>query len=577
MLDEAIAVALWWIVLFSASFLFSTLLEHVVSVISMTIISGIGLFALTITVMDGLGGSLSGVTDEDPALWAIMLIPAFAAGSYFAFSRGELLRSRRRWAVAAVAFAAVAVVTVATAIGSVRFATRYERALVQHVRPAAVSRDARVVALWGLRLPVTLGIFRRVPVRLPSLPRADSYRSRHLVLVDTDSGRELLVRRGLGTGAVSPDGRLLAVIPEAFALTWRLQLSGMPTKGVEIRRVRDGHLVYAGWREDYARFGAPHDVLLQWSPDSSWLAIESVYRWQWHRLLLMRRDGRHPVGLHLAPEYNLNPPSTCQASSRATPQRWAWNPRGGGMYLLTDDAPRPTGTLVLARCDLPSGAVTPIWKPAAELPPEYDWLSGAVAPSPDGRLLAVGMAAVPFQPSPYGGRPEPSWNGRSLVFVFLLSPDGSRRQLLSRSGFRYLDHNYRCGVTDWAWSKDGTRLWYLVKSEYGDKRDLFLWRKGDTAATPLALPPDYVAERIAALPGRAEALVWGRDAAFIADERGRIRRLPGVAASYDARQRLLLGVDGRGRAVVCDVNLWGGAGCLGLVDLDTGNFKQVYP
>jgi hypothetical protein len=396
------------------------------------------------------------------------------------------------------------------------------------------------------------------------------------VLADIESGRDLLVRRGDNTAAVSTDGRFAAVFLEPFALTWwrgTVDLGPVVSR-VEIRDLRTRRLIFCGrpsGLEDYRR---SQPQLVAWSPDASWIALqlrrEDGSRAPYDGVLLIRADGRRCFELPLWPGW--------YTEIEKPHKRWAWSASGRAVYaLVAETGQTARATPGLVRCVLPEGRSVVIWRPpsASQLPAGYGWVTAGVSASPDGRWIAVGLVAVPFRLGPNGEGPVyPVLHDKTLVDVYLAASSGKGSSFLGRTA---LDHGF--DSLDYVWRQDGKALHYLVRPESAVGGDLRSWREGESRATSVALPPETWPREIAGLPNGNDVLVWGRDDVLLLHEQGNTRPFPNARVRSLSREYRLLGLDAHGRAIVCNerTDTQQEATMLGAVNLATGDVKQVYP
>jgi hypothetical protein len=294
-------------------------------------------------------------------------------------------------------------------------------------------------------------------------------------------------------------------------------------------------------------------------------------------LLLMRPDGSHSQWLTLWPH--------CDSGVESFDRRWDWDPSGKAVYVLTTDSPFQSrsrdrlGRRRLVRYLLPGGAVNDVWDPgsAIQLPGGYDWWTGYVSVSPDGRSVAVAFVAVPYQSTQQGRRPMLEWDDSAIVFAFLVPTDGEQPFLLSRAAVRA---NLLTGSQplptsndlDFVWSKDGKRLYYWTEpAGRSGTPELHVWKRGEREAAVLQW---FGAHGAAASPENSDLLVRGDDVLLV-DNHGSVRTYlnAGVRDLFQKGYRLL-GLDAHGRAVVCSETE---STMLGTVDLDTGELKNIYP
>jgi ABC-type transport system involved in multi-copper enzyme maturation permease subunit len=569
-ISGAFAFASWWVVLFSAAVLFSTLLEHMVSAFLAAILLSFGTLVLVSAMVRLWGGSLLGSNPwNDASLWALAMTTGLLLGSLTAFSRGEILRSGRKWLFGICVSVLSAGAVVLLVVGGFRWAMRYERVRVERVDRLGLFSNGGIASAEAMRCSFK---WEKTPEGWRPLRAMD--RTKHLVLVDLKTGRELFVRRGRGVAAVSDDGRLVALVTQPFTLTWRPD-GYWYTSRVETRDLKTGSLLYRGWPREFPKdrnISPSRDSVesAEWSPDGSWLALQERRWGDW--VQLMRPDGGGARAIPLWPY--------CDLELGGPSRPWDWDPSAAAVYLLVPDtreSARPTPGL--GRCRLPEGQPTPIWNPqsAARLPADYDWVTAHISVSPDGDWIAVGLVAAPYKcgPNPEGPRTPglyvPGLYKNALVFVFLVAADAKQSFLLSRrsfqNGFKSLDY---------AWSKDGKCLYYLVRSEALGS-DLRVWRHQQERGRPLLLPPGCFAQGIAILPKSGRLLIWASHDVLLADERDQVQPFPNARVRSLAQQYSLLGLDREDRAIVQESGLPWKSNMLGAVDLATGALRQIYP
>ncbi|HUT75684.1 MAG TPA: ABC transporter permease subunit [Armatimonadota bacterium] len=562
-------LAPWWFVVFLASVLFSTMLEHLLSAFMGTVVFGLGLLALVAPMAEVWGGSLVG---SDPAdsigVWALAMTPGLLLGSLIAFSRGEMLRSRSRWVLGVGVWALYAGTVVLLISGTVHWATRYERARVQEVEPVALSANGEVAGVVAKGWPIerTFDVDSSAPGR-----RRVGYRSESLVLTNLQTGRDLLTFRGGGIAAVSADGKLAAVMPQPFALTWwspndrpgltELQVWDLTTKRMDWAKpflpIHDGLRPYR----------SPEQAV-EWSPKGLWLGM-SAMGWRragdpWRGLQLVRRDGSD------ARVVSLWPPSSRYVRGR--PQGWVWDGSDEAVYALVPDTKESAVPIPgLVRISLPRGresVLCTLDDLATRLSSGYEWVTADVSVSPGSGSIAFALLASPIATSnPVRTRPR-----EPLLLVFLIARDGARKPaLLSQTP---APRSY--GSPGFTWSKDGKRLYYISVSD-GEPA---LWRADVAAAVARALPDCRWTEKIATLPGSDNLLVWSPNMVWLVNARDGVQQFPNDAVRRLAHDHLLLGMNDQGQAIVAKrapgFNEWQ-AETLGVLNLATGRVKQVYP
>lgn len=552
--DDLLTFGLWWFVVLSASASCSPLLKHTISAFMAAVLVSGGLLAFVFAVVRFWGGSLLGFSAADDAsLWATAFIPGLLLGSLLALCKGEILRSGRRWLFGVGGFVLVGGPVVFVTGGTMHWVTRYERTRVERIGHPILAQNTGYASLDAMRSPVKWE-WTHDGLELRGTPH---YRARYLVLVDLRSGRDVLARKGDGAVDVSTDGRLVAVVEESCALTWRAEDSSR-WWSIDVRDLKAGRALYRGWPADlaeYRRADIGRIDFLSWSRDDRWLAIQPSFHLD--RLLLMRSNGSAASALPLWPH--------SWFELRNTPSRWAWDASGEGVYTLAAvNSPRGRAVRLLHHT-LPAGRSTCVWTvpQSLRLPHGYDWLTHCISVSADGRLLVVSLVAGPFELEP-DGVPEPEMPGATLVFVFLITPDGTQSRLISKIWMRGSLESLAC-----AWSRDCRSLYYLAVSESDAK--LYFWQSGQIKASDLELRP--CPEKIARLPDQPGVLVWTRRDVGLATGSS-VVPFPNSRVRSLAQRYALVGIDNRGRAIVYgrdDENE------LAAVDLATGKLTRLYP
>jgi hypothetical protein len=203
--------------------------------------------------------------------------------------------------------------------------------------------------------------------------------------------------------------------------------------------------------------------------------------------------------------------------------------------------------------------------------PSWEWKSGGIAVSPDGRGVAVafvwspGAAADPVADS--GTESQIT----TCLMLLVIDADGPQRHLVGlvpamhTGGFRFL------------WSSDSRRLYELVPGASSGP-GVLRWQEGDPFGQMIELPTTAWVRDAAVLPGEHGLLLWGYDRVLVADRSGVVRDLPDPYLCRMSGGHDLIGVDQRGRAVVTPWPLaQGWPDELKLADLVSGKIDDFYP
>lgn len=559
-------MCLWTLFVYAVAVFVSTLTSHsIAATLAAFLLSG-GLAAGIITVTQ-LGARLLGYDEVfDLAIWAGVAAVPLLLASALVISRGELLRSARKFLLGIPAFAIALALIGSLLIGAVRFATRYQR------------QDVELVTIWPsgnaeplgspvplisyadptryLRMSDSDGRWRRTSAgHDPSDGPWPAYRSVYSVLLDPETGREFDVLRLSGKtawriAAVSPDGRLAATAYRPAGLTWgRQQLHHQP-QTLRIVDLNPGNILYQAPPPNLTsnRYAGLRD--LEWSPTGSYLAYD-----------LPPRVGEQASCLHI-----INADGSQPRTLPGDAADWAWSPSEDALYVLGQDM-----TVKRFRTDGKSNEA--VWAPGPDDPHTRRTLpvSGI---SPDGRWLVL----TEEQTAPVETR-----TGTAIT--------------LKRFGLRAISTHGKHAQVIWsavdphrstaplAWSSNGSSLYLVVWEDHPSRARLLRWRPGDAEPESLIAELPFNSVWLFAVPGSDRVLVWGqlRDewprqvheaAAFILDSAGHRKALPGQAAAPDfARGNSPRGFDDQGRLIFQPTD----RATLDSLDIDTGKVRQIYP
>ena len=557
-------LALGSALLYFGALFWSTVLTSIVSAFLSAVATGIGLVVWGIVLMV-LGGRLFGPPLLDVEVWALAAIPGLIAGSYFGFVRGEAFLGKRRWRMPLAVALAIYLVTMIVLGGLARWSTRYDRALVQKVNAAAVTGDGRAVSFLTYASPVRLT--REAEVKLADRPTAGDRRV-YSVVLDLNTGKELLVRRETDVATVSPDGEHAILLTEPRPLTWRGEASNWGWPIIEIWDLSRKRMTYRGVPTGPGASGTARVGGMQWSPDSKWLGI-TVPQWESNsmRVLFLGLDGRVALAINTAGWF-------LRGAGRDS---WSFARGSDAVYALGRGG-------AVTQYELPGGGSHELWTIAAAGLDAEDWFTqdGSIAVSPNGRHVAVALT-VNEQPAhqprlgPAGRR---SGVVRSLIAVFEPGAGGG-------TVIRFADEltRYRTLV----WSGDSTTFYCVstVGDEWGSARDrVAVWRVGQERAKLVTLPVRAMGapEVVALADGRLIEEQWKQH--WLIGKDGSATRVGGAAGKALTNTHIA-GVDKQGRLIV---EKWEGeervvqgvpdaglASYLAAVDVDSGQLTKVYP
>jgi len=559
---------LWTLFAFAVAAFASALASHTIAATLLAFLLSGGLAAGIIAITQ-LGARLLGYDEVfDLAIWAGVAALPLLLASALVISRGELLRSARKFLLGIPAFAIALALIGSLLIGAVRFATRYQRDDVERVSLSAAGQAG------VLRSPITLityadpapylrvshsdGRWRRTSAGHDPDDRSwPAYRSVYSVLLDPETGRELDVLRLPGdaswcTTAVSPDGGRAAIAYRPAGLTWgRPQLGNQP-ETLRIVELDSEHVLYQAPPPNLTtnRYTAIRD--LEWSPTGSYLAYA-----------FPPRVGERASCLHIVNADGSQP--------RALPDDaadWHWSPTEDALYVLDRD-------MTVKRFRPESTSNETIWAPDPDDPRTRRTLplSGI---SPDGRWLVLTEEQVATVETRTG-----TAVALKRVGLRAISTDGKHAQVI------WSAEDPRRSDAPLAWSADGAALYFVVWRDHPSRARLLRWRPGDAQPETIIAELPFNSVWLLPVPDSDGVLVWGqlRDewpstsqvheaAAFILDGSGHRKALPGQAAAPDfARANSPRGFDDQGRLIFQPADHT----TLDSLDIDTGKVRQIYP
>ena len=344
-------------------------------------------------VMAGTHRSLLGYDNgmADASLWALVFAPPFFLASWVAFTRGELLDSRRHWWYAFPLLAGgLAVVGLGT-LAATDQELCYQRSDVAEVSQVTLSSGSNyaAVVVHGAR-----AAFSRTAEE--GWRRGGKTRSTNTVLVDLKTGRDVMWWPFEREVVPSPDGRLVATFAGAQrGGSWgELQVQQVPSGGVVFELKASFLGEGSGW--------TGQDRAGTWSGDGKWLACVSdqdlrpvrthtgMEDWPTRqKLLVLRADGGVRRELLLweqgrIPGTDLSRQPPMKLTSPEFISSWQWVPGEEALYLLNDSGE-------LSRYSPADGARTVLWRQPGTFAPQRDsmgrWMRLGL--SPDGRRIAI--------------------------------------------------------------------------------------------------------------------------------------------------------------------------------------------
>jgi len=549
------------LLIFIISFFWSTRCTTIISAFLNTALLTIGI-ALFVLVWMGFLGTLIGYGPLlDGEIWALAVCIGLVVGSYFGFSRGDVLLSQRRRLLPLTLAVATFLCLSLPVIALVRWDTRYERAKVVEIKRPELTGGGSAISVYTRGSPVRF--LREVEAKWFADAFPD-YRANYVVCLDLTNGKELLTRRETRPPILSPDGRFAAVLRGPQPLTWLGDFDSFPATVLEVWDVANQRLLHRGTPPEGFAAGQGQIGWMGWSPDGQWIALAGDLRHRrygpgiFHRMLLMRPDGSRVRVVHLEEPGHL-------------PQAWDWAPDGKSIYVLTADG-------VLICRSLPDNTADTIWEgPAADIPYAYRIEVGDAAASPDGRWIAVAMKVYYVPDSSYlatapaldasGEYPKP------LLLVYLVSADGSTSQLLlEEPEERAISHS------ELVWSPGGDAFYYIVGTHPKQRGEaervcVVAWTEASGRASLVTLSPGTPLDRTAVLPdGYLLVSLWKQGC--IVTPEGRVETMPSKVADAFEDWRLV-GVDARGRAIVTKWREKDNE--IAAIDLSSGEVTAIYP
>lgn len=550
------------LLIFIISFFWSTRCTTIISAFLNTALLTAGIALFVLVWMAFLGTLIGYGPLLDGEIWALAVCIGLVVGSYFGFSRGDVILSQRRRLLPLALAVATFLMLSLPIIALVRWDTRYERAKVVEIKGPELTGGGSAISVYTRGSPVRF--LREVEAKWFADDFPD-YRANYAVCLDVSSGKELLTRRETRPPVLSPDGRFAAVLRGPQPLTWSGDFDSFPATVLEVWDVANQRLLHRGTHPEGFAAGQGQIGWMGWSPDGEWIALAGglYYPGPYHRaghgifdqMLLMRPDGSQARVIHLE-----DPPHT--------PRAWDWAPDGKAIYVVRED-----GSLI--RRSLSDNTANTIWEgPAEHIPYPYRIEVGAAAASPDGRWIAVAMKVYYIRDSSYvGTRPALDAGGeypKPLLLVYLVSTDGSTSQLLlEEPEERAIWHS------ELMWSPGGDAFYYIVGTHPKQRGEaervcVVAWTEASGRASLVTLSPGTPLDRTAVLPdGYLLVSLWKQGC--IVTPEGRVETMPSkVAAAFEDWR--LIGIDARGRAIVTK---WREK--IAAVDLSSGEMTAIYP
>jgi hypothetical protein len=549
------------LLIFVISFFWSTRCATIISAFLNTTLLTIGLALFVLVWMAFLGTFIGYGPLLDGEIWALAVCIGLVVGSYFGFSRGDVLLSQRRRLLPLALAVATFLMLSLPIIALVRWDTRYERAKVAEIETLDLTGGGSAISVYTRGSPVRF--LREVEAKWFADDFPD-YRANYAVCVDLTNGKELLTRRETRPPVLSPDGKLAAVVRGPRPLTWAGYFNSFPATVLEVWDVANQRLLYRGTPPEGFAAGQGKIGWLAWSPDGEWIAVAGDLRYHRHgpgifdQMLLMRPDGSQVRVVHLE-------------EPRHVPAAWDWAPDGKAIYVVREDG-------VLIRRSLLDNTADTIWEgPAEHIPYPYRIEVGAAAASPEGRWIAVAMKVYYIRDSSYvGTAPASDASGeypKPLLLVYLVSADGSTSQLLFKEpAERAISHS------ELVWSPGGDAFYYITgayprRPSEPESVWVVAWTKGSDRASLATLSPGTPLHRTAVLPdGYLLVSPWKQGCIVTPD--GRVATTAGKVAGAFEDWRLV-GVDARGRAIVTRWRETDNE--IAAIDLGSGEVTAIYP
>ncbi|UCC69370.1 MAG: ABC transporter permease subunit [Armatimonadota bacterium] len=559
-------IVLWCGFAFAVALLCSTLCTHTISALLVSVLLCLALLAGAAYLVGGLGGNLLGYDPFlDLSLWMFAAVPALLAASFMGFSRGDLLQSWRKWAFALPALVIVLAAVCFPMIGLARWLTRYDRARVERLDDISYAQASPVIALTALSSPIAI---QRDYERGWGAGEG-SYRSRTLVLVDLNTGADILTRRGGGQAAFSPDGRLAAMLLDPVPITW----GGRPSavRPLEVWDLQQRRLLYRdhpGASYEGAGPASPTSDgrylfgltgAAEWSPDASWLTVRGRSSGD-EVLLLMHPDGSEQRLVALLA-------GGLGSIFSYVGRSWDWSPESDALYTLD-----PNGRLM--RHSLAAGGSQTVWDPGALhlASQRRTAASGVISVSPDGRSIAVALISLPDRYTRMeleSGFRRARIEREAVLLVFVVSADGSGRLLI-----RQIPAPANLRDLSFTWSPDGRRLYFV--DPRADSRTLLQWSEaaGEATPVPLNLRPGW--PQLVPVPEMGGVMIWDVGRLWLANDGGEVIAFPNERVRATVADYYPMGLDNRGRLIVR--TFWADEPqIIAAVDLHTGESTPIYP
>ena len=514
---------------FAVTMFCSTIFARPLTVFIVAPLIVIGLSFGPVGLVAGSRRSLLGYDEgmADLSLWALVLAPPFFLASWAAFTRGELLDSRRHWWYALPVLAGGLAVVILGMLSATDRELRYRRSDVASVSQVTLSPGSNYAAVL---VAGSRAAFSRTAEQ--GWRRGGKTRSTTTVLVDLETGGDVIWWPGWREVAASPDGRLVAT------------LGGFPRDGswgqLQVQQVVSGDVV-CGFRTSYVAEESGwtgENRAGTWSGDGKWLACVSYQdlqpagtpagdRRRQQKLLVLRADAgvRREVllgeqerisgtGQDRQPQMKLISPEFIAS--------WQWVPGEEALYLLNDKSE-------LSRYSPAEGRRTVLWRRSGTFARREDWMRREMRMriSQDGKRIAICAPEVV---------PEEQHAARSHTWVLAVERGRIRRL----AEFTVAETRY----VPPAWA--------------GDNRTLYLganlrWEEGQAGPTRVRESESATRRSTAApLPFGSGMLFSGdRSAAkaFFLDARGKASPLGAIYPALSPGGRLI-GIDVQGRLVI---------------------------
>ena len=483
----------------------------------------------------------------DLSLWALVLAPPFFLASWVAFTRGELLDSRRHWWYAFPLFAGGLAVVLLGMQAATDRELRYRRTDVAGVSRVTLSSGSNYAAVL---VAGSQAAFSRSVEE--GWRRGGKTRSTTTVLVDLETGRDVMWWPNEREVAPSPDGRLVATF------------AGFPRDGalgeLRVQQVAWGDVVF-GFRTLYVTEEGGwtgENRAGTWSGDGKWLACVSYQdlqlagtpagdRRRQQKLLVLRADGgvRREVPLGEQEQISGTGQDGQPQMKLISPEfisSWQWIPEEEALYLLNDSGE-------LSRYSPADGTRTVLWRPSGAFAPREDWMRRemSLGISQDGKRIAICAPEVV---------PEEQHAARSHTWVLAVER-GRIRQLAE---FTVAETGHVPPV--WA----------------GDNRTLYLgmnlrWEEGQAQPTRVRESESAIWRSTAALlpfgSGMLFSINGSVDNAYFVDASHRFHLLREAYPKLNGGT--IIAIDARGRVVIT-------AGIeVTALDPNTGAVSRLYP